>query len=143
MKFIYVDTESAYYKEAVTIRKERFFKGMENSSSLINDALETKGIHLVCLYKDEVVGAGRLNIEGEKGIISQMAIKTGYQRQGIGASILKVLIQYSKEKQAHRIELSARETALEFYKKYGFVPIEDKYPSKKTGIIHQKMTFKI
>lgn len=37
------------------------------------------------------------------------------------------------------IELNARETAINFYKKMGFEIIGDKYSSQKTGIIHQKM----
>ena len=139
----YVDTKSTFYKEAVTIRKELFFKNMKNNSDLINDSFEKNSIHLVCLNEDEVIGTGRLNIENKTSVISQMAIKSAYQKQGVGTEIVKELIKYSKEKELFKIQLSARETALAFYKKFGFVVFGDKYPSQKTGIIHQQMALKI
>jgi len=116
---------------------------MKNSPDLINDNFESSGIHLVCLNKNEVIGTGRLNIENEVSIISQMAIKVNYQKQGVGAKILNELVRHSKEKGISKIRLSARETALAFYKKFGFTAIGDKYPSKKTEIIHQQMALKI
>lgn len=139
----YITTKSPLYKEAVEIREQLFFKNMENSLDLINDDFESEGIHLVCLNEDKVIGTGRLNIEKEISMISQMAIKSSYQKQGIGAKILKELIRFSIEKGISKIELSARETAIAFYKKFNFEPMGDKYPSEKTGIIHQSMALKI
>ncbi|MDO5972326.1 GNAT family N-acetyltransferase [Flavivirga aquimarina] len=139
----YITTKSPLYKEAVEIREQLFFKNMENSLDLINDDFELEGIHLVCLNEDEVIGTGRLNIEKEISMISQMAIKSSYQKQGIGAKILKELIRFSIEKGISKIELSARETAITFYEKFNFKPMGDKYPSNKTGIIHQSMVLKI
>ncbi len=86
---------------------------------------------------------GRLNIEDNTSIISQMAIDSNFQKQGIGAKILKELIRYSKTKGISKIELSARETALGFYEKFNFKGFGEKYPSLKTGIIHQKMELKV
>lgn len=139
----YIDLKSSFYKEATSIREQLFFQNMDNSSDLINDIFESKAIHLVCLNNNEVIATGRLNIENEVGVISQMATKEGYQRKGIGAEILKALIHKSKENQADKIELSARETAFRFYEKFDFVGVGNKYPSKKTGIIHQQMIFDI
>ena len=68
-----------------------------------------------------------------------MAIASKNQKQGIGAIILKGLIEICNEKEIKKIELSARETALKFYEKFGFTAFNEKYPSKKTGIIHQNM----
>ncbi len=116
---------------------------MKNSSDLIQDDFESNGIHLVCLDNDEVIGTGRLNIEKSMSIISQMAIKASHQKQGVGAKILNELIKYSKEKEVINIKLSARGTALVFYKKFNFLAYGDKYPSQKTGIIHQQMVLKI
>ncbi|GGD14627.1 N-acetyltransferase [Hyunsoonleella pacifica] len=142
LKLKYITIEDPLYQKAVAIRKEQFFKNMKNSSDLINDALESDGLHLVCLNENEVVGTGRLNIEDNTGIISQMAVNTNFQKQGIGAKILKALIEYSEEKGVTKIVLSARETALGFYSKFNFKPVGELYPSLKTGIIHQKMELK-
>lgn len=139
----YITAKSLFYKEAVAIREKLFFRNMKNSLELIYDDFESSGIHLVCINNDEVVGAGRLNIENKTSIISQMAIKTNYQKQVVGAEILNELIRYSKEKGVFKIRLSARKTAIAFYTKFSFVPYGNKYPSKKTGIIHQQMELKI
>lgn len=138
-KLKYITIEDPLYQKAVTIRKEQFFQDMENSSELINDDFELNGIHLVCLKDNKVVGTGRLNIENAKSIISQMAIDANFQKRGIGAKILKELIKYGEDKGLSKMVLSARETAIGFYKKFNFEPVGKKYPSLKTGIIHQKM----
>ncbi|GAA3634891.1 GNAT family N-acetyltransferase [Flavivirga jejuensis] len=135
----YVAINSPLYDAAVALRVKLFFKNMENSHDLIHDDLESKGIHLVCLNEKEVVGTGRLNIKNNTSIISQMAIKKAFQKKGIGLKILKELIALSKENKVSRIELNARETALPFYEKLNFKALGNKYPSKKTKIIHQKM----
>ena len=138
-KFKYIDIESPYYEKAVNLRTRLFFKDIKDSSELINDTFEITGLHLVCVKDDKVVGTGRLNIEHDKAIISQMAIDKDYQQLGIGSEIVKALILKSKERGVKNIELSARETALAFYKKFGFVGVGELYPSQKTGVIHQNM----
>lgn len=143
MKLKYIDTESIYYKEAVALREKLFFSGMDNRNTLINDVFELSGIHLIVLYENRVIGTGRINIENNIAVISQMAINKAYQNKGIGGNILKELISYSKEKEVSKIELSARETAISFYTKYNFTPCGDKYPSEKTKIVHQKMALKL
>ncbi|TYA74792.1 GNAT family N-acetyltransferase [Seonamhaeicola marinus] len=141
-KLKYINTNSAFYQQAVSIRKELFFKNMENSSKLIEDAHEANGLHLVCLEEEKVIGTGRLNIEVNTSIISQMAISSQYQKQGVGSQLLRELIRYSKEKGISKIVLSARETAIDFYSKFNFKPTGALYPSLKTGIIHQNMELK-
>jgi predicted N-acetyltransferase YhbS len=128
----YINTDSLFYKEAVAIRKELFFKNMENSTSLIQDNFEENGIHVVCLNDNKVVGTGRMNV-----------VKSTCQNQGVGSKILKALIEKSKEKGLSKIKLSARKTAISFYEKFNFKPCGNQYPSKKTGIIHQEMELKI
>ena len=139
----YVNIDSSYYREAVTIREELFFKNIENRLDLIQDKFESTGIHLVCLKDNEVIGTGRLNIENNTGVISQMAIKPEYHKLGVGARILIELVNYSKKNELFKVKLGARETALTFYKKFNFVIVGERYPSKKTGVIHHQMELKI
>ena len=90
----YIDITNELYQESKQIRIECFFGGMPNSNYLINDNYEKSGHHLICLGDNEtVVGVGRLNIKESKGIISQMAVKSNYQKLGIGGKILNALIQ--------------------------------------------------
>jgi len=117
---------------------------MDNVEELINDKFENIGIHIVYLNeKKQVVGTGRIHMEKTTGIISQMAIKKENQKNGIGRKILNELMLKCKTLGVEKIELSARETALEFYSKVGFKAFGNKYSSAKTGIIHQKMSMNI
>jgi len=85
MEFIYVDYRSTHYKEAVVIRINAFFKGMDTANDLIEDNIEKKSLHLVCLQNAKVVGVGRLTISDDTAIVSQMAVKESFKRKGIGA----------------------------------------------------------
>ena len=139
-KLLYIDTKSEFYTKAKAIRIECFFEGMSNADELINDKYEAEGVHLICLGEDKtVLGTGRLNVENSKGIISQMAVKPTHQNLGIGTKILEELLIKCRDMGLETIELSARETAINFYKKRGFKVTGEKYASRKTGIIHQKM----
>lgn len=142
-KLQYINTTDEIYTQAKQIRIACFFEGVDNVEELINDEFETNGIHVVYLDGKQVVGTGRIHIEESTGVISQMAIKKEHQRSGIGRIILNELILKCKTLGVEKIELSARETALEFYSKVGFKPFGNKYPSIKTGIIHQKMSMNI
>jgi len=94
---------------------------------------------LICRIDDAVIGTGRLT----KGVISQMAIRTDYQNKGIGKQILNHLVEVCRNKEIKTVRLSARETAIGFYEKNNFKTIGEKYPSKKTGIVHQQMERKL
>ena len=142
MDFKFIDIKNEFYKEAVLLRIRTFFEGMPDALDLINDTFEIEGIHLICLNNNKVIGTGRLNFEENESIISQMAIEKDFQYKGVGSKILNKLIEYSKGKTNSRITLNARETAIAFYEKFNFIIIGDKYPSKKTTIIHQKMELK-
>ena len=140
----YISTTDKLYAQAKQIRIDCFFRGMENVEELIKDKFEEIAIHLVCLNgKQEVIGTGRIHVVKPTGIISQMAIKKENQRSGIGEKILNELMQKCKKIGVRKIELSARESALEFYSKNGFKAFGSKYPSIKTSIIHQKMKMNI
>ena len=139
MIFKFINSKDASYKEAVNLRIKAFFGSCKEPFDLINDEFEKSGIHLVCLNDKNVIGTGRLNIQNKIGIISQMAIDENHQKKGLGSEILKGLVAYCETHNVSKITLSARESALEFYKKFSFVPVGEKYPSKKTAIIHQKM----
>jgi predicted GNAT family N-acyltransferase len=136
-----IKKQSNYYDEAINIRTKAFFKGMSSSRELIQDNYEAVAIHLACLNGEEkIIGTGRLNIEEDIGLISQMAVDKDYQlNMGISKSILLEFISKCDLHKVKRVELRARESAIGFYQKYGFNVVGEKYTSQKTGIVHQKM----
>jgi len=138
----YIEITDKLYAQAKQIRIDCFFEGMSNTEELINDQFEKDGIHIVCLNeKQNVIGTGRIHKVESTAIISQMAIAKENQRIGIGKRILSELIIKCHSLGMKEVKLSARETALGFYKKNGFKAFGNKYPSVKTGIMHQDMIF--
>jgi N-acetylglutamate synthase-like GNAT family acetyltransferase len=75
--------------------------------------------------KGNVIACGRLQInDATTGQIRYMAVAGGMQGKGLGKLILKALEQKAKELGAKKIELQARENALEFYKANNYTLLE-------------------
>ena len=143
METVITDINSKYYKEAISIRTEVFFKDLQNSLELINDQNESKGYHFVVLKDKKVIGTGRLNLNSNLAIISQMAVHPKNQKQGIGSLVLNEMLTFIKTKNIKQIDLCARLTALKFYSQKGFKKFGKEFPSKKTGVMHQNMRLEI
>ncbi|MBB6463130.1 GNAT family N-acetyltransferase [Flammeovirga kamogawensis] len=140
MRFIYITTKDKFYQAAVDLRIATFFKEFDKPEILINDVYENDSFHIVCLDKhDVVIGTGRLNIEEDKGIISQMAVSKEYQNHGIGRKIIEMMIEKCQKSNTQTIVLNAREDAIEFYQKFGFHKFGEPFASKKTGVLHRVM----
>lgn len=107
------------------------------------DDLEKESIHIMVKDNLSVVGVGRAHFNSDtEAQIRCMAVDDGYQGKGIGSLILKELEKRVKEKGAKSIVLNARESAVPFYKKHGYV-IVDKAHTLFGVIPHFKMSKKI
>lgn len=69
-----------------------------------------------------VIACGRLQENEHKtGQIRYMAVASSYQGKGLGKLVLQFLEEKATELQLRKIELQARENAIEFYKAKGYV----------------------
>jgi ribosomal protein S18 acetylase RimI-like enzyme len=87
------------------------------------DPLDAVSTHLMAVDPGRcVLGVGRLHFAtiGEARI-RYMGVATEYRRQGIGTLVLRGLEEKALSLGAARIVLDARETALGFYRKHGYV----------------------
>lgn len=139
MEFKFVAIDSKEYQEGILVREKLFFKDFPNAQMLLNDGYEQNSIHLVAVDNDQVIGTGRLTILKSIALISQMTVLPNWQRKSVGAKLLQLLIKEAESMKVSVIELSSRITAQEFYRKHGFIPVGEVYPSVKTGVLHQKM----
>lgn len=90
--------------------KETSTDGMEDSA--INAFIEDNG---------KVIACGRLQDNGNGlGQIRYMAVDANYQGKGLGKLIVAKLEDEAKAINLTRIELQARENALEFYNNQGY-----------------------
>lgn len=76
----------------------------------------------------EVIACGRLQENENKiGQIRFMAVRDDYQGKGFGNQILNFLESKAREMKLEKIELQARDNALEFYKRCGYTMREKSF----------------
>jgi predicted GNAT family N-acyltransferase len=100
---------------------------------------EEHQLHFGCFTAGQLKGcivAKPLN-GGTKVKLRQMAVAGDCQGQGIGKRLIVDFERFLKNKGIKRTELSARQTAILFYKKLGYETIGGSYLEQ--GIEHTKM----
>jgi predicted GNAT family N-acyltransferase len=98
------------------------------------DEQDFLSVHAVVFDQEKAVATGRLLPDGH---IGRMAVLEPWRRRGIGALMLKSLMQRAKERGDAEVALSAQIHAVPFYRAHGFVAEGDEY--LEAGIRHQAM----
>jgi predicted GNAT family N-acyltransferase len=91
-------------------------------------------LHAVVFEGGTAVGTGRLLPDGH---IGRMAVLKAWRGRGIGAAILRELVEAARERGHREVALSAQVHAVPFYRAHGFVPVGEQYI--EAGIPHQAM----
>lgn len=86
------------------------------------DELEYSSFHIAAFDDGKVVGTARLQkIVPKVARIRYMAVDEGYRNRGIGAKMLNRIEEEAKKWDIEKIKMNARENAVGFYKKHGYV----------------------
>jgi N-acetylglutamate synthase-like GNAT family acetyltransferase len=89
------------------------------------DELESKSLNIFIEDNGKVVACARLQEnEGRIGQIRYMAVADDYQGRGLGQLLLSYIEKKAKERALEKIELQARENAVGFYSRHGFITRE-------------------
>ena len=103
------------------------------------DSQEDTAFHLAAYDGLSVVGVGRVHIEaGGTARVRYMAVRADYRHRGIGRSILERLEQFVRTREVRVCWLLARESAVEFYKKNGYV-VSGTGESELSSVHHERM----
>jgi predicted GNAT family N-acyltransferase len=119
---------------ASPIRFQVFVREQRVPAEIELDDMDAPSLHAIAFENEKAIGTGRLLPDGH---IGRMAILKEWRRRGIGAAILKALIDAAERRGDREIALSAQLHAVEFYRTYGFEPVGDVY--EEAGIPHQAM----
>ena len=98
------------------------------------DEHDAASIHVVAFEDGKPVATGRLLPDGH---IGRMAVLQAWRRRGVGALMLKALVQRAKARGDTEIVLAAQVRAVPFYRAHGFSAEGDVY--MEAGIPHQDM----
>ncbi len=102
--------------------------------------LEWDGLDPLCAHvlawtdRDRAIGTARLL---PQGTIGRMAVLKDWRRQGVGAALLRKLLELATSRGLPRVTLSAQTHAIGFYEQAGFHAASE--PFLDAGIPHRKM----
>ena len=99
------------------------------------DGEDAHCVHALAFLGDTAVGTGRLNKAGK---IGRMAVLSTARGHGVGAAILRHLVDAARESGLPSAHLNAQSHALAFYERAGFVAYGPAFD--EAGIEHRAMT---
>jgi N-acetylglutamate synthase-like GNAT family acetyltransferase len=103
------------------LRYEVLRKPWDKSKDTATDDFEKSSVNAYIEENGIVISCGRLQDNGGGlGQIRFMAVNPNYQGKGLGKQILKALEEEGRKLQLNKIELQARENAVDFYKNAGY-----------------------
>ena len=124
------------FSDIEKIRTTVFIKEQHVPSELEWDEFDAGSIHILAYYKNNAVATARLLPDGH---IGRMAVLAEFRKRHIGKKMLNFLLNLAQKKLITKIQLSAQEHAVEFYKKMGFSITSDMYLD--AGIEHYDMEY--
>ena len=91
--------------------------------STIRDKIEKISFHIMATNnKGEIIGVGRLHfVNTKESQIRYMAVDKNFRKKGVGNAIVHKLEMHSIDSHRNNIILNARENAVIFYSKLGYV----------------------
>jgi predicted GNAT family N-acyltransferase len=139
-----IELNSEEYQQACQLRYQLFYQPHGLSFDIILNSQEAENIHLGIIEQNLLVAYGQLTQQNEQTYkIGQIMVHPNYQRQGLGKKVLSELIAIAQQKDAQKIVLDARISAINFYQQLGFKKIlGTEHPSATTGVPHIYMQLK-
>lgn len=100
------------------------------------DEFDVDSRHALALDADgNPIGTGRLLPDGH---IGRMAVLAEWRSKGVGAALLRCLMEAARSRGMNRLALNAQSHAAPFYARYGFAPVGEEFI--EAGIPHITMT---
>jgi predicted GNAT family N-acyltransferase len=121
-------------ENAAPIRFTVFVEEQRVPREIELDEHDATSIHVVAFEDGKPVATGRLLPDGH---IGRMAVLKDWRRRGVGALMLKALVDRARARGDTEVVLAAQVRAVPFYRAHGFVAEGDIYI--EAGIPHQDM----
>ncbi len=110
-----------FIAQIIDLRYEVLRKPWDKPKDTATDNLEETSVNVFIEENGKVIACGRLQDNGNGiGQIRYMAVDDKFQGKGLGKLIVEKLEQEAKQIGLQRLELQARENAVEFYKSCGY-----------------------
>lgn len=106
------------FSDIKEIRTSVFINEQSVPFELEWDEFDNDSIHILAYYDNKAVATARLLADGH---IGRMAVLKDYRHRNIGKKMLKYILELAHKRLITKIELSAQEHAIEFYKNKVFL----------------------
>lgn len=125
-------------QRAYAIRRRVFIEEQRVPEEVELDADDAHAFHALAILDGVAIGCGRMLEHGGSEVkIGRMAVLPEFRKTGVGAHILRFLIERARTRGFRKAILHAQLTAEGFYLKEGFSPVGDVFD--EAGIAHRKM----
>ena len=132
---VHVGTWAELQERARPIRFQVFVQEQRVPVKLELDAFDAMSMHALALdASGQPIGTGRLLPDGHVG---RMAVLPEWRRTGVGAAIMRALLNEARRRGLACVEISAQFHARRFYERLGFRVVGDVYI--EAGIEHIAM----
>lgn len=102
------------------------------------DEYDAGALHVLAEGAGGPAGCARIVAKGETAKIGRVAVLSGHRGTGLGAQIMRTVMEIAKAQGFRRAELEAQTHALVFYERLGFVAEGPDYDDG-SGIPHRLM----
>jgi predicted GNAT family N-acyltransferase len=125
-------------ERAWAIRRHVFVEEQNVPEELEMDDDDSQAFHALATLDGVAIGCGRMLEHGAREVkIGRMAVLLEFRKTGVGAQILRFLVDRARERGCRKAILHAQVAAEGFYRKEGFNPIGDVFD--EAGIAHRLM----
>jgi predicted GNAT family N-acyltransferase len=132
---IELGTWQALRSRAEPVRRAVFVDEQRVPEEIEIDEFDPPSLHALAVDADGgAIGTGRLLPDGH---IGRMAVLKPWRGRGVGASLLRALVDAARLRGDREVVLSAQTHAIPFYERFGFAAEGDEYDD--AGIPHRLM----
>jgi len=136
-----IEYNSPQYWEAIKLRSKVLREPLNMKFTDDQLKAESPYIHIAAYEDSRIVGCMYLIVTGDQGRLKQFAVEPDLQKKGIGKALAVFAEQYCKEMGVKLIIIHARDYAVNFYEKLGYICYDEEF--LEIGISHRKMKKKL
>ena len=125
--------------ELRAVRRAVFIEEQHVPEELEWDDVDERAYHVLATDDDgAAIGTGRLSLDCQ---IGRMAVAREWRGRGVGAAILRTLVDFAVKEGCRVVRLHAQTHALGFYERHGFEAVGAEF--EEAGIRHRAMELRL
>jgi predicted GNAT family N-acyltransferase len=128
------------YEQARELRYDCLYGPWGLPWELVEDTDRRSYEHIIAIDgAGAVVGYARIHLEAGESKVYQVAVARETRGVGIGSALMGAAVERARAAGRDFVELDARDYALGFYERLGFVEEGEPFVSGRTGTPHRRM----